>query len=432
MKRLTALILLVAVVPAWAQLESEAELATRLRLERSQELRKKLVGKKPEELYAEGIHLVKVHRFEDAAVYLDEYLKTEPDPVDIYNARQKEGYALYLKLFRIAPLRTVGEQLNGLANQGWLKLRSDVKRIQRWVELLESEDVNKFRAMQQLRQAGVYALPELFRVLRLVGLPPKKQAAMQVILRIRQPAVIPLVRTLEMTKLPTVRQACLSMIRELRPMYALPVLAKLDHEPGATDELRNQVNAIMQRLAGKTAEDLPTAAHIYALQAEGYLLGKPPIKLTLEQDQVVTWDWHDVSGLKLTPLPTAIAHEMLGIRAARQALESNPRYSGAQAVLLSLLYQMEGKLGSESPGDVEQVSSGIGAVMFIDLANKIGGSDFMPLGPVSHHVVADVIGVVPGHVHLDSVARADQRGFGFGMLGGERLQIGHQRRLRHR
>jgi HEAT repeat protein len=289
--------------------------------------------KTPLEAWEVASYLITIGQHGQAAPYVKKFLDANPDDATLLEVRDTYGAGSVLRLADDPATRPYARPLAERLAQASVRRSTDPARMARFIEGLSKSREEQAYAVERLREAGPYAIPPLVRALSVAGLDPVVRHPLAENLgRLDRGAVPALIATLDSpdAKLVADVARALGRIGDLRAVPALTYLAARKPETAAMP----MVDQAIRDLTGKPLKSQPrTPAKVLSDEARKYHLHG----YRFPGDPIVLWLWDDVAKVP-APVSTPVrdAEGLLGIRAAREAIELDPTDTEAQVNLISL------------------------------------------------------------------------------------------------
>ncbi|HEX8203975.1 MAG TPA: HEAT repeat domain-containing protein, partial [Isosphaeraceae bacterium] len=325
-RRLVALLAALALPPlgAWAQDQPAPEPAAPDQAAPGGAAR---APQDPLELWYQIDYLVRVGKPEQAAPYLDRFLKGGPDDPTLLAIRDRYGVGSILRLEDYPQTQAQARALLDLLSAASRRHARQAGRIRRFVDLLTASAEEQDYALDRLREAGPYAVPPLIDALNAPGRPREERALLRRNLgrldRAAIPALLAALDSPDRVLAGDVAEA-LGQIGDRR---AVPFLTFYAARGEAA------ARRALGRLTGRPVTEQPrTPVRVLADEAWRYHRHE----VDFPGDAVEVWTWVEGAGPSPRTVARSEAEGILGLRFARQALELDPADRSAQAALLSL------------------------------------------------------------------------------------------------
>ncbi|UCG32360.1 MAG: HEAT repeat domain-containing protein [Phycisphaerales bacterium] len=351
--RLSGLALTLAATAAWAQEPEDVAVAPPAGRPAADELT-------AEQLYVDFVHFVMLGRYDIAEAYgqrLLDHAEADADALlDIAdeNPKSRESLTWAQGNAKVGPIaKAILERIA----QGEFNRRTDVDRINSYIEGLAGGARAELNNAERLRESGEYAIPWMIRILQ----DPKRAVLHARIARtlpkIGRDAVDPLCAALAMDDA-IVKQSVIRALGELGYSEALPYLRVVIEDPDSSEDVRRTA---AEALAQITTSDRPmfsmNAAEAMYNLAANYWINAPGIRADPRDAETSVWEWRD-GFLHRTPVPTAIYDDVMAMRSCETVLRLDADDEAAVALWLAANFRREAELGmdveSEEPDDARQ------------------------------------------------------------------------------
>jgi HEAT repeat protein len=288
----------------------------------------------PMELWDAVDYLVRVGQADEAAPYLEAFVRSKPADEVLLEIRDRYGASSILALQDHKATRAQAEPLLRMMADASVRNARNPQRLRRFVAALTRSADEQDYAVERLREAGPYAVPFIIDALNNPHMSVEERTRIVHNLgRLDRTAVPPLIAVLDAPDT-TIAAEAAEALGQIGDLRAVPFLIYDASHPELT-ALREPARLAIQRLTG-----LPFNAQSLS----------PVMVLTLEARRYLT---HAVSfpGVSLVlwglegnvPAPRTVsrteAEGILGLQFAREALMLEPTNLHAQATLISLAIQ---------------------------------------------------------------------------------------------
>jgi len=288
----------------------------------------------PLETWEVADYLLRIGQPAQAAPYVKRFLDAKPDDATLLQVRDTYGVGTVLRLSDDPSTRPYARPMVDLLAAAAVRNSTDPARIERFIANLSKSREEQAYAVARLREAGPFAIPPLVRELSRAGLDGAARTPLAENLgRLDRRAVPALIATLDSddAKLVADVARALGNIGDPRAIPALTYIAARRNPESAA---RPQVFEAIGRLTGRPfGSQARTPVRVLADEARLYQMHG----VRFPGDPIVLWLWDDASGV---PAPRSVsvrdAEGLLGLRAAREALEIDPTDVEAQVTLVGL------------------------------------------------------------------------------------------------
>lgn len=270
----------------------------------------------------------------EARRHLDQLTK-HPDfkPEKLLELRDKYGASLVIRLAAVPDLGAPSRKVIDTINQSALARNRNPDRIAHLVENLRKSADERAYALQQLRGIGAIAIPQLVNALREGG---NSQPIIDAIINMPRESWLPVAAALDLDE-EGVMAVLIAALQEYDVAKAADSLWYIAESPRYSFELRRSARLALRVLLRREDHELPPAHIALANLARQYYLHQ--IHLGDPADKVMVWYWDSVNGLQSASISLSFAEEYYGLKAARLALDLDPKQESARVTLLSLAFQ---------------------------------------------------------------------------------------------
>lgn len=289
----------------------------------------------PLEFWDAGDYLVRTGQAAQAAPYFKAFIDAKPDDDALLQVRDKYGAASVLRLQDDPATRPLAEPLVGMLATATRRRATDPARVARSVAALTATNEEQDYAVEQLREAGPYAVPAVLKAVDRAT-PGSEGRALLVrnLGRLDRSAVPPLLAALDAEPdRPGLAADAARALGRLGDTRAVPGLTALAATGPPLSPATEAARVAVARLTGRPYAAQPVSP-VRLLTAEARRYHTHAV--TFPSDPVLLWVW-DPS--RLEPAPATVsrseAEAYLGMRAARAALAIDPADRRAQVALLS-------------------------------------------------------------------------------------------------
>ncbi len=225
--------------------------------------------------------------------------------------------------------------------QGRLDLARDQARIREAIDMLDGPLRGQLMARKRLVEAGEYAVPQLLQTLITSGDPQMELLVTEVLGEIKRQAVLPLCAALPDLS-PDVQSKVCRILAGIGWPTAIPYLLDLGTARDTSPEVRDAAMTAFRRLGG-TSTDVSAA---FTALARKFFDGEQSLVAYPGDPENMVWSYGVHSGLAPVPVPTSIFSQVMAMRCARTALESDPSNRMALATFIAADLRRENQLGS--------------------------------------------------------------------------------------
>jgi hypothetical protein len=228
-------------------------------------------------------------------------------------------------------MRTVATQVIDLLNKGRFARRQNPEFIAQNIARLSGGERAYSLAMQQIRNSGELAVPQLVAIL-VSQKPedlPNKDVARRALIDLGRSALNPLLAATQMDpKDPALTTICavLGQITYQRSP-AIPYLVGLTNNPAASAQVREAASAALHNLPGASTN--ANAGDLFYSLAETFYYGNGAIQPDPRSPKAFIWFWVD-RGLSYKAVPPQIFNDIMTMRETEHALRQNPAPSAPE------------------------------------------------------------------------------------------------------
>ena len=290
--------------------------------------------KTPLETWEAVSYLMRIGQPDQAAPYIKKFLDAKPDDATLLEVRDTYGVGSILALSDYPETRPYAKTLADRLAEASNRSATDPARVEKFVAGLSKSREEQAYAVDRLMEAGPFAIPAIVRALSVSGLDASVRTPLAENLgRLDRKAVPALIAALDSDddKLVGDVARALGQIGDPR---SLPALTYLAARPKPETAARPLVVQAIRELTGRPFSSQPrTPVRVLSDEARNYHVHA----YKFPGDPIVLWLW-DASAKVPSPasVPAKEAEGILGIRAAKEALEIDPTDVEAQVNLLSL------------------------------------------------------------------------------------------------
>ena len=290
--------------------------------------------KTPLEAWEAASYLIRIGHPDQAAPYLKKFLDAKPDDATLLEVRDTYGVGSILSLSDYPETRPYAKAVADRLAEASTRNATDPARMERAVAGLSKSREEQAAAVDRLREAGPYAIPALVRALSVSGLDASVRTPLAENLgRLDRKAVPALIAALDGPDDKLVGDVARALGR-IGDARAIPALTYLAARPSPVSAARPLVFQAIRELTGKPFSSQPrTPARVLSDEARNYHTHA----YKFPGDPIVLWLW-DPSTSVPAPMsvPVRDAEGLLGLRAAKEALEIDPTDVEAKVNQLSL------------------------------------------------------------------------------------------------
>lgn len=288
----------------------------------------------PSETWAIVDYLIKVGQPGQAAPYVKRFLDANPDDQTLLLIRDEYGAGSILRLSDDLATRPYARPMAEKLAAASAKAATDVSRMGHAINALTGTAEEQVVALEQIREAGSFAVPALIQALEQPGRSQEERAMIaQCLGRLDRKAVPALIASLDAPNASLVADAA-QALGQIGDPRALPALSYLAARKNPESPAREAALLAVEQLTKRSpASQGKSPARILADDARQYQTHA----VRFPGDPVTIWDW---SGEAMAPVPRSLTvrntEGLLGLRSARRALELDPTDRDTQATLVAL------------------------------------------------------------------------------------------------
>ena len=279
-------------------------------------------------------YLIRIGQPAQAAPYIKKFLDAKPDDAAVVEVRDVYGIGSILALSDDPATRPYAKLMADLVTKAAVRTATDPARIARAIEGLAKSSEEQSAAIDRLREAGPYAVAPLIQAIGGAGLDPSRRTRIaDNIGNLDKNAVPALIAGLDHPDDKVVGDLAraLGRIGDPRSIPALTFLASRTNPPSFAK------GAVVQSLRKLTGRDLGSQSRIPVRVLSDEARRYHDHKVRFPGDPVVVWLF-DAQGKVPTPVQVSVhdAEGLLGLRAAREAIEVDPNDAEAKVIQLGL------------------------------------------------------------------------------------------------
>ena len=285
----------------------------------------------PAELWDATDYLVGTGQAKVAVSYLDRFLKSAPSDDVLLKIRDRYGVGSVLRLSDFPETKPFAKPALDLFNAALRRHATDPARIEQSIDALSKSRAEQDYGVDQLKQAGPYAIPALIRRINDPNLAKESRALIVANIGRLDKAVVPALVAALGASDPAVASDVARALGAIGDPRALPFLT-YPAARGEAPSFREAASLAIQKITGKAFDYQPkTPARV--LSDEAWKYERHQIKF--DSDPTIIWVWGGDAPIPQT-VPKTVAESILGGRFAREALAIDPADAKAQSALVSL------------------------------------------------------------------------------------------------
>jgi CheY-like chemotaxis protein len=290
--------------------------------------------KTPLETWEVVSYLIRVGQPDQAAPYIKKFLDLNPDDAAMLEVRDTYGVGSILALSDYPETRPFAKTLADRLAQASIRMATDPERMDRAIVGLSKSREEQAVAVDRLRQAGSYAIPPWLRALNVAGLDPSVRTPVAENLgRLDRNAVPALIAALDSPDGALVGDVCRAL-GQIGDPRAIPALTYLTARTKPDSPARSQAAVAILQITGRDfVSQARTPVRVLADEARKY----HNHAYRFPGDPIVLWLWDDAAKVPApVQVPVRDAEGILGLRAAKEALDLDPTDVEAKVTQLSL------------------------------------------------------------------------------------------------
>lgn len=306
-------------------------------------------------LWADFNHYVLIAR-PDLAAAAGQALLQQADEETLLEVVENSEYENYentlVRAARMEGVAEVAKQLERQIQQARIGRSRDEDRIARDIDLLDEGQRPYRNAVERLRSAGQYAVPQLLATLRDENQANLHPYVMSALVSVGRPAVAPLSQALSQLEPVTLGQVA-QVLAQIGYPEPLPYLKQVIERSSTDPTARQMAERAFVGLAEGTSVSLSdSAAQLFLALGRAHYrhatTGEAIPGYDPAQEQGILWQYSPRVGLVPLPIPGPIYGDVLAMRASRQALEINPNLDQALSVYLMANLRRENRLPQDT------------------------------------------------------------------------------------
>lgn len=301
-----------------------------------------------EQLFNDAMHYFRIGRFEYGQAFLQAYLDSSPQPLDVLVLSEEDPQAVRLltDLLKHTDIGPAAEQTLDLIEQGWQLRRQDPSRIRDQITRLGEGPRARYHAEARLSESGQYAVPYLVDVLRDPAHSTLHPVVLDSLAQIGRDALPPLLAATSTDDAATLRMLA-DVLGRIGYPQALPYL-KLMHEQSAdAPQVRSEVERAIAAIGTNSLNMNPrsSSAELFLALGRAYYEYTPSLQADPRLDQANIWYWQN-DGLLYVQVPHDIYNDVMAMRCCRRSLDINSDNEAAIALWLAANFRREHHLAT--------------------------------------------------------------------------------------
>ncbi|MFO0973369.1 MAG: hypothetical protein U1A27_08040 [Phycisphaerae bacterium] len=303
-------------------------------------------GRRQRQLAEDGWHFAAIGRFGYADANLKALVDSHPDPVALlelsrYNLARTQTL---IKLVNHAEVGPAARLVLKLLQEGEDALRRDAREIEVNIERLAGSPRVVYQAVNNLKQSGEYAIPQLLAYLQDGRKAALHAAILQVLPQIGRGGVNPLVIALS-AKNQTTRMQVADALAAIAYPQAAPYLALAVADANSSPEAKA---AATRALSGCNRLGTAEPASLFRTLANDYYKQAESLASDPRVEQANVWYLDEKTDqLKYVAVPRAIFCDIMTMRCAEQALRLAHDDAPSIALWLAANFRREARLGMD-------------------------------------------------------------------------------------
>ncbi len=290
--------------------------------------------KTPVETWERVDYLIRIGQPDLAAPFVKKFLDGNPDDAALLEVRDTFGPGSVLSLSDYPETRPFAKIMADRLAEASSRHAVDPSRIEKFIPGLTKSPEEQKYAVEQLREAGSFAIPPIIKALSVSGLDPMVRASLaENLCRLDRKAVPALIAALDSTDDPLVGDVARALGRIGDPR-AIPALTYVAARPSPESAAKPMVLQAIAALTGKPFGSQPkTPVRVLSDEARRYHTHA----YKFPGETVTLWLWDDAEKIpKPETMPVKDAEARLGLRFAKEALEISPTDVEAKVNQISL------------------------------------------------------------------------------------------------
>jgi len=303
-------------------------------------------GDDAKKIWAEGVEYFDRGEFSKARSKFDRLVKLVDTNVAA-NLVKRAGLPTMVRMLSSTEVGRAPKVIWELYSKYYRRRLVDAERITRFVNLAVDEkthEVERVKALHELRRIGQYAVPELAK--HLSARSSERRALVRIALsRIGDRGTLAMVKLLD-TGNDLFKETLALSLSDIKPAdtRAVPALKRLYDNPETSGTVKQKVAYALHKITGMNAKDMSGYADYYYLLANRYYLEKAGVpEEALESDGVV-WELTGEGksqALTYRRVPVYSWNEEVAEDLLHDCLATQPKYDRALPLLLSVQLAQE-------------------------------------------------------------------------------------------
>ncbi len=298
-------------------------------------------GGNPDKIWGEGVEEFNQGEFTKARAKFDELIKLVDTNVAARLVK-RAGLPTMIRMLSSTEVGRAPKVIWELYSKYYRRRLVDAERITKFVNLAIDEkthEVERVKALHELRRIGQYAVPELAK--HLSARSSERRALVRIALsRIGDRGTLAMVKLLD-TGNDLFKQTLALSLSDIKPAdtRAVPALKRLYDNANLNATVKQKVGYALSKITGMNPNDMSGYADYYYLQANRYYLQKAGVpEEALESDGVIWELTGDEKSRTLTyrRVPVYSWNEEIAEDFLHDCLANQPKYDRAIPLMLSV------------------------------------------------------------------------------------------------
>ncbi|MGD9790656.1 MAG: hypothetical protein AB7Q00_12335 [Phycisphaerales bacterium] len=302
-------------------------------------------------LLSDFLHFVLIDNDAAAGAYGQELLDRKLSNVEMVTLVESLGDVqrfdnTVARAMRNPKLASVAGDIQKSYDKGQLERARDPEQVAKNIEALTGSLRGKLRAIDRLKYAGEYAMPQLLGALLDANKPERQFEVRKVISEMGRQAVIPLSTALLGLR-PEHQETVADVLGTVPHRHSIPFLSDV-----AANSTNSRVADACRRAITKLGGDSGlSAGDLYVQLADLYYDERPEVTSFPGEDDQLLWTYDPRAGLLMTAIKSPVFHEAMTMRLAEHALDQNHDSQSAVALWVgaNLRREIQSPEGYDNP-----------------------------------------------------------------------------------